>query len=361
MEVSIAGTEFVLDGKPTYAGREFESRSVQGLLFNVRAVQATFDDANPSTLSHWAYPDTGKWDPERNTDEFCEALSSWRHHGVLGFTINFQGGGSLYDPDIYDHYDNNGFTVQGELEPAYAKRMHRVIARADELGMVVIAGLFYWVHVLKLQGEQAVWRAAREALAFLEGTGHRNVLIEIANETHERFGYDIFRPEQSHEMIATLRQEFPRFLYSTSLVGADAASGKGMPPASLVQASDYVLFHGNGCRADALSAAIEAIKAMPAYQRKPKPLVINEDSPGLPNLEAAWRNGVSWGYFDQGYGGKAGWKGDAYVDYRSRPREDRCEDLSGFQTLPVNWAINTGLKRAFFDRVAEITGAKGEK
>ena len=31
------------------------------------------------------------------------------------------------------------------------------------------------------------------------------MLIEIANETHERFGYDIFRPDLCHEMIATLR------------------------------------------------------------------------------------------------------------------------------------------------------------
>jgi len=47
------------------------------------------------------------------------------------------------------------------------------------------------------------------------------------------------------------------------------------------------------------------------------------------------------------------------VDYRSRPRETRYEDLSGFQTPPVNWAINTDLKRAFFTRVAEITGYPG--
>ena len=40
-EVSIHGTEFWIGGKPTYAGREFEGHKIQGLLFNVRAVQAT--------------------------------------------------------------------------------------------------------------------------------------------------------------------------------------------------------------------------------------------------------------------------------------------------------------------------------
>jgi hypothetical protein len=34
---------------------------------------------------------------------------------------------------------------------------------------------------------------------------------------------------------------------------------------------------------------------MPAYQRNPKPILVNEDSPALANLDAAWRNGASWG------------------------------------------------------------------
>ncbi len=357
--VAIAGEKFLVDGQPTYPGREFEGYPVEGLLFNVRAVQATFDDANPRTRHLWAYPDTGEWDPDRNTDEFCAALESWRDHGVLGFTINFQGGGPLYSPEIYHQFDNNGFTPTGDVKPAYADRIARVIERADELGMVVIVGLFYWIHVTKLKGEGAVWRAARNAMAFLEDTGHRNVLIEIANEAHERFGYGVLAPDRVHWMIEDLRSAHPDFLYSCSLVGADVETGKGLPSPSLVEASDFVLLHGNGNRPTQLEAAIRAVRAMPAFQRDPKPIVINEDSPGLPNLEAAWRNYASWGYFDQGFGGSGAWGGDVYVDYRARPRESRYEDLSGFQTPPVNWTINTDLKRAFFRRVAEITGYPG--
>jgi len=360
-QVSISGVEFMLDGEPTYPGREFEGYRIQGLLFNVRAVQAAFDDANPATQHLWAYPDTGVWHPDRNTEEFCAALPSWRDHGVLAFTINFQGGGALYASETYNQFDNNGFTPEGDLKPAYADRIARVLARADELGMVVIVGLFYWIHVHKMRDEQAVWRAARVALAFLKGTGHRNVLIEIANETHARFGCDCFVPERAHEMINALRDEHPEFLYSTSLVGVNVETGSGMPTRSLVEAVDFVLLHGNGSRAPQLTAAIKAVQAMSAYQRNPKPIVINEDSPGIPNLEAAWRNGVSWGYFDQGFGGPAAWGGDAYVDYRSCPHETRYEELSGFQTPPVNWTINTDLERAFFTRVAEITGCRGSK
>jgi len=355
-DLSCHGEEFLLDGRPTYEGRHCEGHKVQGLLLDVRAVQATFDDANPETRSLWAYPDTGVWDPDRNTEELCEALPSWRAHGVLAFTVNFQGGGALYSPRIYDRYDNSGFTPRGDLKPAYAARMERVLAAADALGMAVIVGLFYWRHMNRLRDERAVWRAARSALDFLTRTGRRNVLIEVANETHDRFGYDLFRLEQAHEMIEELRHDYPGFLYSTSLVGADPRTGSGMPPDSLVAACDYVLLHGNGATPDLLAEAIGAVRALPAFAAKPKPIVINEDSVGIPNLEAAWRNYASWGYFDQGYGGPDGWGGDLYVDFRSRPRERRYEDLSGFQTPPVNWTINTPHKRAFFGRVAEIVG-----
>jgi hypothetical protein len=355
-EVGIDGTEFTLDGTPTYPGRLFEGTCVQGLLFNVRAVQAIFDDADSVTRAHWAYPDTEEWDPERNTGEFCASLPSWRHHGVLAFTVNFQGGGPLYSPSIYERFDNNAFTPEGGLKLPYADRLERVLDCADELGMIVIVGLFYWRHVLKMRGERSVWRAAYQALEFLKDSGHRNLLIEIANETDARFGYECFVPAHAHKMIEKLRADHPEFLYSTSLVGANLETGRGLPPPSLVASADYVLLHGNGTRPVELTSAIEAVQAMPAYERRAKPIVINEDSPGIPNMEVAWRSGVSWGYFDQGYGGQGGWSGDAYVDYQSRPRERIYDLLSGFQTPPVNWTINTDLKRAFFSRVAEITG-----
>jgi len=41
------------------------------------------------------------------------------------------------------------------------------------------------------------------------------------------------------------------------------------------------------------------------------------------------------------------------------PRETAYADWSGFQTPPVNWTINTPEKRAFFSRVAEVTGYPG--
>lgn len=358
-EVSFAGEKILIDGQPTYAGRTFEGHEIEGLLFNVRAVQAIFDDANPATRQLWSYPDTGRWDPERNVQEFCDALPTWRRRGILGFTVNLQGGGPTYTPEVYHAYDNNGFTPQGQLKPAYARRLARVLGRADELGMVAIVGFFYWIFLRRMEDEEALWRAADETLAFLEGTGHQNVLIEIANEIDvvvDNTRFDILRPDRVHEMINGLRADHPGFLYSTSGGGAEVDTGRGMPPPSLVSADDFVLLHGNGLRPPQLAAAIQAVCAMPAFQENPKPIIINEDSPAIGNFEAAWHNGASWGYYDQGWQGQGT---DPYEDYVPRPRgnEGPFEELSGFQTPPVNWGINTPFKKAFFERVAEVTGA----
>ena len=49
--VAIAGDAFHINGKPTYPGRTWQGHKVEGLLFNSRMVQATFDDAS------WGYFD----------------------------------------------------------------------------------------------------------------------------------------------------------------------------------------------------------------------------------------------------------------------------------------------------------------
>ena len=72
--VGIRGDTFTINGEPTYKGRTWNGKKVEGLLLNSRMVQATFDDLNPETVGKWKYPDTGKWDAGRNTREFVAAL-----------------------------------------------------------------------------------------------------------------------------------------------------------------------------------------------------------------------------------------------------------------------------------------------
>jgi len=358
--VGIRGTDFVIDGRPTYAGRWFQEHRIEGLLFNVRAVQATFDDANPKTRKLWTYPDTGVWDPQRNVDLFCEALPVWRDHGVLAVTLNWQGGGPLYIPGVYDQYSNNGFEPDGALKPDYTRRMAQALDRADELGMVVMLGFYYWVMLKQMNGPEAVYRGFDEGLRFLEERGDRHVLIELANEVDvvvNHTDYGMFGWDRAHEIVERLRADHPGFLYSTS-GGGITPEGECMPSEQFIEAADYVLFHGNGRRPDGLARSIEALKARKSYRANPKPLIINEDSPAVANMEVCWPHRVSWGYYDQGWAGQGE---DPYEPYGANPRyvDGPLETLTGFQTPPTCWEINSPYKRAFFDRVAEITGYGG--
>jgi hypothetical protein len=144
--VEIRGSDFLLNGRPTYEGRTWEGARIEGLLLNARLVQGVFDDLNPATRNRWAYADTGRWDPDRNTAEFIAAMPGWRAHGLLAFTLNLQGG----SPEGYSKgqpWENSAFASDGSLRPEYFARLERILDRADELGMAVILGLFYslWV------------------------------------------------------------------------------------------------------------------------------------------------------------------------------------------------------------------------
>src|SRR6476661_8569996 len=90
--VSIQGDGFYINGQPTYKGRTWQGHKIEGLMLNSRMVQGIFDDANPSTVTRWAYKDSGKWDASRNTAEFLAAMPEWRKHGLLAISLNLQGG-----------------------------------------------------------------------------------------------------------------------------------------------------------------------------------------------------------------------------------------------------------------------------
>ena len=85
--VTIVVDAFHINGEPTYQGRTWNGKKIEGLLLNSRMVQGIFDDLNDETRSQWAYPDTGKWDADRNTREFVAAMAEWRKHGLLSFKI----------------------------------------------------------------------------------------------------------------------------------------------------------------------------------------------------------------------------------------------------------------------------------
>ena len=334
--VSIRGEQFFINGRPTYAGRSFNGLKIEGLLMNSRMVQGIYDDRNPETVARWKYPDTGKWDAERNTREFLTAMPEWRRNGLLAFTICLQGGSPQgYSKDQPWH--NSAFEADGSLRADYLSRLERILNRADELGMVAIVGYFYFGQDQRLRDEAAVIRAVKEATNWLLAKDYRNVLVEIANECDNR-AYDqpIIRADRIHELLRlakSITRNGRRLLVSASY------NGGSIPKPNLVAEADFLLLHGNGVKdPNRIATMIDQTRKVDSY--RPMPILFNEDDhfdfdkPANNFLKAVGAY-ASWGYFDPG-------KSD-YSD--------------GYQCPPVNWGINTERKQAFFKLLKDITGA----
>lgn len=336
--VTFVGEAVHLNGEPTYKGRTWRGQKIEGLLFNSRMVQGTFDDRNPATAKQWSYPDSGVWDAERNTREFIAAMPEWRRHGLLAVTLNLQGGSPQgYSKDQPWH--NSAINDDGSLRADYMARLERILDRADELGMVVILGYFYFGQDERLKDEVAVIRAVDNATAWLHERGYRNLLIEINNECNVRYDHAILKPERVHELIERVRGSERggwRFPTGTSYGGGT------IPGEKVVRSSDFLLLHGNGVSDPAkIAGMVRKTRAVTGYT--PKPILFNEDDHfnfdrPTNNFTAAISEYASWGYFDFRM------KGEGFAD--------------GYQSVPVNWGVSSERKRAFFHLLAEITGSK---
>ncbi len=333
-EVSIRGEMFLINGKPTYAGRSWQGKKIEGLLFNSRMVQGIFDDLNEKTRENWAYPDTKRWDPEWNTKEFLAAMPEWRRHGLLAFTINLQGGNPRgYGRDQPWH--NSAINEDGSLRPEYLARLERILNKADELGMAVILGIFYFGQDERLKDEAAVLRALDNAVDWVLDKGYRHVLIEVNNECNVRYDHAILKPDRVHELIERVKKrtrDGRRLMVSTSYGGGT------IPKENVVRAADFLLLHGNGVSDPAkIAEMVRQTRKVPGY--RPMPILFNEDDhfdfdKPMNNMLAATGEYCSWGYFDPG--------ANNYQD--------------GYQSPPVRWDVNTERKKAFFGKVKEITG-----
>ncbi len=349
--VSIKGNQFLINGLPTYKGRTWttakgESFKVEGLLMNSRMVHGIFDDLNPETRGQWAYPDTKKWDANRNTKEFLEAMPTWREFGLLSFTINLQGG-CPYGYCRTQPWDNSAFAPDGSLRIDFMKRLELVLDKADELGMVPIVGLFYFGQDERLANADAVKKAVANAVQWILDKGYTNVIVELSNECDvTAYDHDILKCENIHELIILAKsiKKDGRSLY----VGT-SHKGNTVPLSSIIEVSDYVLLHGNGViKPERKKELIDAVRALDVY--KNVPIVNNEDDRTWRsqnwdeygnNMAVSVQNYVSWGYFD------------------FREEKENSMFNEGFQSIPVNWQISSERKQSFFDLLAKVTGYPG--
>ena len=93
----------------------------------------------------------------------------------MAFTVNLQGGGppdGNYGEKItLQPHNNSGFDEHGNLKPAYAGRLRRLIAEADRLGMVAIVGFFYFGSNERIEitpDDRYVKEAIRQGCRFLK-------------------------------------------------------------------------------------------------------------------------------------------------------------------------------------------------
>ncbi|MFI3277378.1 MAG: hypothetical protein SNH28_01035 [Rikenellaceae bacterium] len=332
--VSIKGINFCINGEETFKGKTWRGHSIEGLLPNSRMVNGIFDDQTDSTRYRWIYPDTKVWDAERNVSEFIENMSLWREHGLLAFTINLQGGSPQgYTANKQHPWCNTAITPEGELKADYMSRLERVIDRADELGMVVIVGVYYFGQEHYVNNEEAIKKGLENSVRWILERGYTNVLLEVVNET-SCFKTSIFRPERIHELIALAKEvmvDGRTLLVSTSYGGGHIPSNK------VIALSDYILLHGNGRhKPEQIVEMVEKTRMREAYT--PKPIVFNEDDHF--DFDKPWNNfvaativGASWGYFDFRK------PGAAYEE--------------GYQCIPAHWGITTTKKIGFFSLVKE--------
>lgn len=285
--LSIQGEKFYMNGRLTYSEIEGSHPEAHGLLMNARFIQGVFDDkADPGRFNRFGRI----FNPDKNTNDLIAALPEWYKYGLRAFTVGFQGGGPCFTTDNLT-IDNNPFGADGtSLDPAYAERMDRLIRAADELGMVVIVSYFYGDQARRLKDGQAVLNAVRTASNFLKEGGYTNIIVEIANEQNIGAfqGHPLIHtPEGIVALIEIAREE-------TGGLPIGSSGGGGYANDEICRASDAILIHGNGCSRQAYYNLIQRVREYAPN----KPIVCNEDSQAIGQLEVAFRTQTSWGYYN---------------------------------------------------------------
>ena len=306
--------------------RTFKGKRIEGLLMNVRVVQGIFDDLNAETAPRWVYPDTKRWDADRNTtrvhrgDGRMEAPRRARvHHqpsgrqprvsrvdedaapvrpaagaaapeadgqGPAGATPPPGGRGAGNPPQAGEargggrgpagpQPENSAIDPDGNLRPAYMARLQRILDKADELGMVAIVGYFYFGQDQRVKDEAAVQRAVLNATNWILDHGYRNVLVEVNNECNISYDHEILKPPRVTELIALVQKQTRdgrRLLVSTSFGGTTSGGQRDHPDtpitSAVVKQSDFVLIHGNGPNDPALiQRCIAATRGLPGIAR----------------------------------------------------------------------------------------------
>jgi CubicO group peptidase (beta-lactamase class C family) len=272
--VAISGTQWLINGLPTHPGT-----ATEGLLMNVRMVNATFEDTHKSDF-----------DPEANSDRFIAAIPSYAAHGIDAFTLCLQGG-----MPGYEGAKNSAFEADGELRNSYMQRVERVIRACDAQGVAVILGLYYQRQSKILRDETSVRQGVINVAQWVQTKGFSNVLLEIANEyPHQGFAHHLIRdPHGQAELIRLAKQTSPNLLVTAS------GYGDGKVDPQVAHACDFLTPHWNGTKIEQIASRVQTL------QHFGKPIVCNEDDKtgdqAVAAMQATVSSGASYGLMLQAH------------------------------------------------------------
>jgi hypothetical protein len=271
--VRIVDSFWEINGKPTHPDSDCE-----GLLMNIRVVNATFDDRNEKTRPKG-------FDPDKNTAKFLAKLRDYVAHGVRGITLNLQGGMPGYEKAL-----NSAFNPDGSLREKDMARVARVIEACDRLGVVVILGYFYQRQDQVLKDEAAVKRGVVEATRWIVARRYTNVVIEIANEhAHAGFDHKIIRDADGCASLVTLAKKT-----GSGILVSASGMGNGRVAYELGNASDFLLPHFNTTPVTRIAQMVVKLG------KQSKAIVCNEDDKtgeeAAKALQVCVDNLCSWGY-----------------------------------------------------------------
>lgn len=281
-DVAIRGEHWFIDDRITNEGSPAE-----GLLMNVRMVNAVFEDDRPSVEQL-----PSGFDPDENTARFIQRIPEYVAHGINAFTISLQGGFPGYEGAV-----NSAFDADGSLRQDYLNRVARVIDAADGAGAAVILTCFYQrqhSHRRALAGRDAVLNAVANVARWIRDSGFTNVVLEISNEYRHR-GFSQWNDGEwlrsdtgQVRLIQHAKATTPRLLVSTS------GMGNGRISDVVGEAADFVLIHFNTTPLEEIAERIRQAR------RFDKPIVCNEDDKigedGAEVARLSMAEGAGWGF-----------------------------------------------------------------
>jgi CubicO group peptidase (beta-lactamase class C family) len=260
----------MINGQVTNRGSACE-----GLLMNVRMVNATFEDR--SGLKP-------EFDSEQNTSRFIANLPDYAAHGVNAVTLCLQGGMPGYEGAV-----NTAFRSDGSLRPETLQRVERAIRACDRNGLIVILGCYYQRQSQQLDGEAAVRAGLVNVAKWIQSKGFHNVVLEVANEyPHRGFVHRVIRDAGGQaSLIRLVKQTAPELLVTAS------GNGDGSIHPEVAEACDFLTPHWNGTKVEDIPARVAALK------RFHKPIVCNEDDKvgarAVAAMKASIESGASYG------------------------------------------------------------------